>query len=281
MEEEEKFSDNPLENIRIENELMKIKLKAQYGDAFEMESNEDLSPEAQHKFLKNIVAFGETYDKSDFITVYERIGKPVFATADTLDYSAIEEATVQLLALLNKYCITIDFGETPFDSETKYRFITEELFGEEVDENPADGTITDFVYEEFHPNHESAIMECAHQFLLAWFTRDFPEHNVLLSSDCVTTEGIQMSGKEMLDKINLFADAFKNFANDGYNIDKVSFELQPETERGMGFAEGMLKYDAEIDNNEIIHFEGAYKLYFQMEEDQWSVFYFVIPGFKW
>ncbi len=34
MEQEEKFSDDPLENMKIENEFLKLKLKAQYGDAF-------------------------------------------------------------------------------------------------------------------------------------------------------------------------------------------------------------------------------------------------------
>lgn len=35
-EEEEKFSDNPDENLRIENELLRIKLKAQFGDGIHM-----------------------------------------------------------------------------------------------------------------------------------------------------------------------------------------------------------------------------------------------------
>jgi hypothetical protein len=41
---EEKFSDDENENLRIENELLRIKLKAEYGDAFQMESNENLPP---------------------------------------------------------------------------------------------------------------------------------------------------------------------------------------------------------------------------------------------
>ena len=42
MEQEESFSDDPEENLRIENEFLKIKLKAQYGEAFEMETTEQM-----------------------------------------------------------------------------------------------------------------------------------------------------------------------------------------------------------------------------------------------
>ena len=51
MKGEEKFSDDANENFRIENEILKIKLKAQYGDAFHMETNADTPPEIENKFL--------------------------------------------------------------------------------------------------------------------------------------------------------------------------------------------------------------------------------------
>ncbi len=37
MKQNERFSEDENENFRIENELLRIKLKAQYGDAFHME----------------------------------------------------------------------------------------------------------------------------------------------------------------------------------------------------------------------------------------------------
>jgi hypothetical protein len=100
-----------------------------------------------------------------------------------------------------------------------------------------------------------------------------------LSQDIITANGIQMQREELVQKLRLFFDAFISFNDDAYNIDNISFDLQAEG--GIGFAEGMLKYDAEIDNNEIIHFEGPYKLYMQMQYNEWSVFYFVMPGFNW
>ena len=281
MEQDEKFSDDPQENLRIENELMKIKLKAQYGDAFQMDSSAALAPEVENEFLKNILAFEESYNKGDFITVYERIGKPGYQSAEEIGAGELKENVQQLLELLNQHQINLDFTDGPYDDEIIYRFITEELFNQEVDKEPADGMVMGYIYEEFHPNHKAAILRCTHQFLKGWFIRSFTDNEFILSHDIITADGIQMQREELLAKLQLFFDAFINFANDGYTIDDTSFELQAGDERGMGYSEGRLKYDAEIDNNEIIHFEASYKLYLQMEYNEWSVFYFVIPGFKW
>ncbi len=281
MEQDEKFSDDPQENLRIENELMKIKLKAQYGDAFQMDSSEALPPDVENQFLKNILAFEESYNKGDFITVYDRIGKPDYKSMGEMEADELKESVQQLLELLNQHQINLDFTDGPYDDATVYRFITEELFNQEVEKDPVDGMIMGYIYEEFHPNHKAAIERCTHQFLKEWFTRSFTDNEFVLSQDIITADGVQMPQDELLDKLRLFFDAFLNFANDGYNIDNTGFEMQQENDRGMGFAEGMLKYDAEIDNNEMIHFEGPYKLYMQMEYNEWSVFYFVMPGFKW
>jgi hypothetical protein len=281
MEQEEKFSDDPAENLRIENELMKIKLKAQYGDAFQMDSNAALAPDIENQFLKNILAFEESYNKGDFITLYESIGKPDYKSADEMDAAELKEAVTQLLELLNQHQVNLDFTDGPYEDAAVYRFITEELFNQEVDKEPVDGMIMSYIYEEFHPNHKASIEHSTHQFLKEWFSRSFEKNEFILSEHIITADGIQMQREGLLEKLRLFFDAFKNFSDDGYNIDNTSFELQPDDERGMGFAEGMLKYEAEIDNGEMIHFEGPYKLYMQMEYNEWSVFYFVMPGFKW
>ena len=88
-----------------------------------------------------------------------------------------------------------------------------------------------------------------------------------------------MSREDIIARMNIFFEAFSHFKDDSYNIDNISFELQEE--KGMGFAEGMLKYDAEMDNGEVLHYKGPYKLYMQLEDNWWSIFYFIMPGFKW
>jgi hypothetical protein len=76
----------------------------------------------------------------------------------------------------------------------------------------------------------------------------------------------------------MFFESFENFTNDGYNINDINFTLPTPNSIGMGYAEGTLKYDAILENGEVIEYKGAYKLYMQLEENWWSIFSFIMPG---
>ncbi|MEO7766857.1 MAG: hypothetical protein ABIS01_05500 [Ferruginibacter sp.] len=78
MAQDENFSDNLQENLSIENEFLKIKLKAMYGDALQMENSAEMLPEIEKQFLKNMMAFEEEYGNAEYTTIYERLGKPAF-----------------------------------------------------------------------------------------------------------------------------------------------------------------------------------------------------------
>lgn len=280
MEQAESFSDDPQENLRIENEFLKIKLKAQYGEAFKMETTEQLPLEIENQFLRSMMAFEDEYAKADFTTIYERIGRPVYKAVGEIRKFELNAALKELTAILEENNIGLDFLDGPYPDEVIYRFITEELFTEEIEKTRVAGMRTNFIYEEFHPNHKADIIKQTHAFLQSWFNRKFTEYSTELSPNFITADGIQMTREDVIGAMNIFFEAFYNFKDDGYNIDNVNFDLQ-ETGEGMGFAEGMLKYDAVMDNGEAIRYEGPYKLYMQLEYNWWSIFYFVMPGFKW
>jgi hypothetical protein len=281
MEPGDKFSDDLQENLRIENEFLKIKLRAQYGDAFQMGMSADMPLEIENQFLKSMMAFEEEYANAEYVTVFERIGSPECKTVEELDEIELGKCVKWLLKLLNNNDIKLEILDGPYDDKIIYRFITEELFTIKVESKPVAGMTCNFIYEEFHPNHNADIIKRSHSFLLNWFGRKFTEYCTELSWHCITAEGEQLTREDVVGKMNIFFDAFQHFQDDGYNINNVSFELKEENEKGMGFAEGMLKYDAVMDNGEIIHYEGPYKLYLQLEDNWWSIFYFVMPGFKW
>ena len=281
MEQGETFSDDPQENLRIENEFLKLKLKAQYGDAFQMGINAEMPPEIENQFLKNMMAFEDEYANAEYSTIYERIGKPFFKPVAQMATAEIKMAVKKITALLAKNYISLDICDGPYPDETIYLFLTEELFDIKVESNPVAGMDSHFIYEEFHPNHKADIIKRTHTFLQNFCKRHFNEYCTELSWHCITADGVQLTREDVVSKINIFFEAFEEFTADAYNIDESSFELQKADSRGMGFAEGILKYDAMMDNGEVIHYEGPYKLYMQMEDNWWSIFYFVVPGFKW
>jgi hypothetical protein len=281
MEQNENFSDDSQENLRIENEILKIKLKAQYGDAFHMETNAGLPPEIENQFLKSMMAFEDEYASAEYTTVYARIGKPEIQATEDMSRAAVSSALRKLIALLEQHDISLRIIDGPYPDEVIYRFITEELFALKIEKKPVAGMGANFIYEEFYPNHKADIIKRTHTFLKHWFSRSFNEYCTELSWHCTTSDGLHLTREDVINKMNIFFEAFEEFKDDGYNIDNTSFELLDDSQRGMGFAEGMLKYDAVMENGELIHYEGPYKLYMQMEDNWWSIFYFVMPGFKW
>ena len=126
MQEDEKFSDDPVENIKLENEFLKIKLKAQYGDAFHMESNADIPTEIENQFLKNMMAFEDAHARAEFTTVYECIGKPAYRPAEELNDIEVAAALERMTAILEEYNMDLDICDGPYPDRLIYSFITEE-----------------------------------------------------------------------------------------------------------------------------------------------------------
>jgi hypothetical protein len=280
MEKDELFSDDPQENLRIENEFLKLKLKAQYGDAFFMQSNEDLPPETENQFLKNVMAYEDAHANAEYTTVYGCIGKPDYRSADELNPAEISVELKRITAIMEEHGIALDICDGPYTDEIIYKFITEELFLHEIEKNPVFGNKWNFIYEEFHPNDKAEIEKNTHEFLRHWFTRSFDEYSSELGHHFITDTGLQLDRHAFIEKIKPFFESFDAFKADGYNINDIKFELH-DAGRGLGHAEGMLTYDAVMENGDMIHYEGPYKLYMQREDKWWTIFYFVMPGFTW
>ena len=280
MSQEEKFSDDEQENLRIENELLRIKLKAEFGDAFQMESNENLPPEIENQFLKNIIAFEAANENAETTTVYEKLGKPSFKPAAELSDDEISSELNRIVAMLEEHQMNLDFCDGPYPDEEIYKFITEELFEHEIDLVPVFGMNWNFIYEEFHPNNKADIEKNTHQFFKHWIGREFDEYSNEVNYNIITAEGVQMTREELYKKMNNFFESFERFENDGYSIKMIDVAEQDDG-TAMGFSEGVYKYDAILENGEVLHFEDSYKLYMRREDNYWSILYFVMPGFKW
>ena len=279
-EEDDYLSEEEKDKLSIENEIMKIKLQMQFGDDFIMRSNGTLPPEIENQFLKQVMAFEANHGNGEEVTVFERIGKPKFKKVEDMKPAEISVELDRLNNLMEENGIMLNICDGPYDDAVIYQFITEELFLENVEKEQIENTICNFIYEEFHLNDKAEITKNTHGFMKQWFAREFTDNSYELADTMVTAEGKQMPLKDLFKKMSLFFEAFEAFKNDGYNIDDVNFDVDDEG-NGMGFAEGMVKYDGMLDNGESVHFEGGYKLYMQRNDDWWDIFYFVMPGFQW
>ena len=278
-EQEENFNDDPEQNLRIENEILKLKMQAERDAVFGGNMGY-LPPEVEAEFLKNVQLFEDSFDKADQVTVYDCIGRPFFKKNDELKPEEVMEELKTIMELLHSKNIILDV-QGQYELSVIYKFITEELFHEKIREVNFPGYIHNFIYEEFHPNHAREIANTAQAFLNHWFEKGFDEYSIELASQLVTAEGRIFSREEVIAKLCNCISCYHSFSNIKFKGSDSSFEWYEKETKGIGHAEGMFSYDAEIDNNELIHIEDAFKLYMINEDGSWRIFYFVFPGFSW
>ena len=271
------FSNDPEENLRIENELLQLKLKAELGGEFV--STKTLSPDLENTFLKNVLEFEHAFANTKQVKIFDFLGRPSFKKSSELADHEIEKALENVCALLEEKNIEADFSGD-YDSRLKYAFITGELFEHETDDIQIPGMITHFMYEEFHPNHKMDIEARSIDFITGWLNQKIDEDNWELADTFLLAGEMTLPKKELITKIKRVFDAYTGFYNAEYTIGEINFEL-PENKIGMGYSKGTLSYDAILESGEKIHIEGPFILYMKMEYQWWNIFYFMIPGFNW
>jgi len=137
----EQFHEDPSQNLRMENEILKLKMQAEYGAQVFMEP--EVSPELEAEFLQQIYAFEEAWKDAKMISISELLGNPAFIPERELDDRRVAEELARAQVLLEKNNIHLD---VPPDKSprTVYRFITEILMKEEVDDLRIDGLVRHF-----------------------------------------------------------------------------------------------------------------------------------------
>jgi len=168
----ENNNEEELEQLRIENELKKMKLMLERGAVFSesIDSNK-LDPVVENEFLRNIEAYEESFGNSEQISVYNFIETPAYKLVETIPDSQIADELGKVMGILNEYGISLDTLCEVEDREL-YRFITEELFLHEIDNVRIKGMMSCFIYEEFHPNHEYDIRNTSTEGITSYLDKE-------------------------------------------------------------------------------------------------------------
>jgi len=270
------LSDDPEENLRMENELLKLKMQAELGSR--SYTAPDIDPEIENEFLKNVLAFEQNYAKSKQVKVYDLLGRPDYKKAEDLPDLLLEEALDDLIDLLSEKNIAVDFDEE-IAPRTRYIFITEELFEEEMDDFTMPGMICHFDYEEFHPNHKKDIERRALDFITGWFNKSLDEKSPELGDGFIQPDGKLLSKEAVVARIKRIFERCTAFTDEKYEFFDIGFQLDGPT--GMGHAEGGVKYLALLDTGETIPIGGAFKLYMSLDYGWWNIVHIVFPGFQY
>src|SRR5262249_344023 len=180
------------EELQQENELLRIKIQAQFGGM--SESTGSLDPLIEHEFLKNVIAFEEQFSREyKPEKLISNLGNPAFRKSEELNDDEFEKEFSRLMALLESKSISVSFIRDR-DDRFQYKFITEELLNHESDFGVSlPGMMQCYTYEEFHPDHEMDITKRAGDFMRAWFERRTEFAEYYLGSEFILPDGQVLS----------------------------------------------------------------------------------------
>ena len=135
------------DDLRAENAFLKLKLEMDYGMQGGYFSNE-LTPAMENACLQSILDFEKKFKDGPVTKVFNHLGKPKFKRWDKLEMREVRPETKRLLDLMRRRGVVLE-SLKPVDDLEYYRFITEELFHQEMMFVPNGNMILHYVYEEF------------------------------------------------------------------------------------------------------------------------------------
>ena len=125
-----------------------LKDEREIEEMLEEEMLGELDEEDDDEFINKVEEFKKGHTKVKMISVYKKIGKPKFTELNKLDPKVLKDELRRLIVALDNYNIIVH-SHGDYDDKEKYRFITEEIFKEFVEDDKKK-QIT-FVYEDYHP----------------------------------------------------------------------------------------------------------------------------------
>jgi len=251
-------NESPKENLdklRAANEEKKKKLTEEHGAIYSsMSTGNELPPEIESQFLDHILSFENAYQHAKQVQLYDYLGNPPYRKLEELKEDDLADELERINQIMDDHLVNLSTICEVSDREL-YRFITEELFFKEIDDIHIPGMFTNFIYEEFHPNHEYDIREHFQDFIRLYLDKknDFYKH--LLSSEA-----------EKADWHLHFRQAFSSFKVNSFSIVDLNFN----TEKAEVKFE--CDFDAKIEGTgESLHFSGIGKLILLYQWDYWCV----------
>jgi hypothetical protein len=264
-------SDPFNEDLKFENELLKLKLQAEFG-MLEHGAAPELSPEVENLWLNNIYTFEAQFKNAKRIKVFDALGRPTFKNIEDLSDEEVSKALAELEMLMDKRGIELDRC-CDYDDRIIYRFITKELFQCEMDDIEIPGMVCHFIYEEYYPNHDHDLRRHTEQFIrnlleIKWD----PEFDTYCLADSVTIKKKSFNKSAVASLICEF-QAGREFEIRKLDILDVSFNLNKK----VGKVNADIEYrDLSKHPDEILR--GACNVSFFYCEPVWRVSRFRLPG---
>ncbi|MBL7915631.1 MAG: hypothetical protein JNL49_11360 [Bacteroidia bacterium] len=256
------------ESLRFENELLKLKLKAEFG-AINIGNfpKHEVPPEVENEFLKTlekVELFLRSAESHEEVSVYEFAGRPVYLSEKDLTEEQISTELNRLSELLieKKIAFTV---LSKISDRLIYKFVTEDLFKASTLKTPIPGMTTHFIYEELQPINEYDSRKACENFMEAFFKNDFEFRGRFIPLELIRN----------LADINNFFHSFENFRNLKYDV------LDAEVTSTECVRTANVSFDAYISSGtQPIHFSGEATFHLKYMDEDWQVISAMFPGME-
>lgn len=212
---------NEKNDLEVDNQFMKMKLMLEYNAKFEEKGEGEIPPEIENQFLKQVMEFEKQFAEHKVVKVFDKIGKPTqFRPVGELSDEDIPGAWEELRDYMFSHQVVLDHCSPNVKEKELYRFVTEELFDCEVDDIKLPGFFTNFIYDEFYPDHTYENPNMIKDHILPDIFRKEP----LFSGYGYIDNSVVINGKEypgfseLKEHLDLFKSAYNEISLASCNI---------------------------------------------------------------
>jgi hypothetical protein len=272
------FGESPVYDLKLENELLKLKMQAEQGAQFgSFPGSPEMDPILERHFLESILAIEKAHAELTPVPVREHLGYPDFPLVAGLSEAGLEREWTRLQALYSERDLTVSFlAEYPV--ALMYEFLAFEFM--EVEMEPFPGWC--YIYEEFHPNHDYDIRERTSDFMREFFEGVFTEFTM---SSTLLQSGRELSLPDAQVLLERFHGIFGRVESWLFEVDAIDVRYAPTEPRApwpdAGCASGSLHYSCRATDGVRNDVEGPFRLELECVHGCWSVCGFEVAGFVW
>lgn len=266
---------NPEDELKAENGLLKLKLELEHG----MKHNDtsSLKPEVEIEWLNYVYAFEQQYKDAKRIKVFDKLDRPDYKKVDDLKPGEIAREVERLLSMMGKKGIALDYLNV-YDDAVIYRFITDELFSQEVDDISIPGMVHHFIYEEFHPNHAYDMERYVREFAEKLYSKSWnPEYDTLCFSKEVLFNGNTYDKAGISSLVAVFQEAHQSLQLNQFELEELNFDI----DKGYGKLKAWIAWIASTpDGIEHQKGYGLVNFIYDNELGYWDIHEFQMPGLR-
>lgn len=215
-----------IDELNTENEFMKLKMMAEFGGDFI--GSDNIPPDVENQFLKQIISFHKLHDHSKVTTVYKYIGKPAYNHVNDLSNKEVVRDLKSMMNLMERRGVALSvLDETP--PREIYRFITEELFKHEIEDVKIKGWLNQFVYEEFYPNINYDVRNAAVTCIESIFNKNVVIPKEYFSENLKDSIGLSIELDDLVEKIKKFQALQHQLKIVKYDLKRVEIDAENQT----------------------------------------------------